>query len=111
VGIPCSHQASVATLCYEAEGRDFLGFTHHDVAVRWWNSYMLYAYKDTTPVEMNCNFHRMAMNDIKGPKLRIKISPHIPLEDADDIAPAIVNFTIEGDTLYQENYSLLTDAG
>jgi hypothetical protein len=33
VGIPCSHQASVATLCYEAEEKCFLGFNHHDIAV------------------------------------------------------------------------------
>ncbi len=35
VGIPCSHQACVATLCYEAEGNIFLGFNHHNVAVCW----------------------------------------------------------------------------
>ena len=38
---------------------------------------------------MNCNFHRLAMNDIKGPKLRVQISPLLAPEDADDIAPAI----------------------
>ena len=39
---------------------------------------------------MNCNFHRLAMNnDIKGPKLRVQISPLLALEDADDIVPAI----------------------
>ena len=50
---------------------------------------MLYAYKDTTPMAMNCYFHRLAMNDIKGPNLRVQISPLKALEDADDIAPAI----------------------
>jgi hypothetical protein len=90
VGIPCTHQASVATLCYEGEGKVFLGFNHHNVAVRWWSSYMLYAYKETTPMAMNCKFHRLAMNDIKGPNLRLQISPLLALEDAGDIAPAIV---------------------
>ena len=99
VGLPCTYQACVATLCYEAAHLDdtgnkgerqvFLGFNHHNVSVRWWASYMLYAYKETTPMAMNCNFHRLAMNNIKGPKLHVKISPHLALEDADDIAPAI----------------------
>jgi hypothetical protein len=51
---------------------------------------MLYAYKETTPMEMNCNFHRLTMKDIIGPKLGIQISCHISLEVANDIAPAIV---------------------
>jgi hypothetical protein len=90
VGIPCSHQACVATLCYEAKGDVFIGFNHHDVAVHWWSSYMLYACKETTPMAMNCTFHRLAMKDIKGPNLRIQISRHLSLEVTDDIAPAIV---------------------
>ena len=105
VGLPCTHQACVATLRYEAAHREslsscyldtgnkgeqfFLGFNHHDVAVHWWASYMLYAYKETTKMAMNCYFHRLAMNDIKGPNLHVQISPLIALEDADDIAPAI----------------------
>jgi len=44
---------------------------------------MLYAYKATTPMAMNCNCHRLAMNDIKGPKLHVQISPLLALEDAD----------------------------
>jgi hypothetical protein len=108
VGLPCTHQACVATLCYEAahpmdscssfpldtgnegERKVFLGFIHHDVSVRWWASFMLYAYKETTPMTMNCNYHRLATKDIKGPKLRVQISPLIALEDADDVAPAIL---------------------
>ena len=99
VGLPCTHQACVATLCYEAAHLDntgnegerqvFLGFNHHDVSVYWWASYMLFAYKATTPMAMNCNFHRLAMNDIKGPKLHVQNSPLLALEDADDIATAI----------------------
>ena len=50
---------------------------------------MLYTYKASTPMAMNCNFHRLAMNNIKGPKLRVQISPLLALEDADDIATAI----------------------
>jgi hypothetical protein len=51
---------------------------------------MLYAYKETTPIAMNFSFHRLAMKDIKGPNLRIRISCHLSLDVADDIAPAIV---------------------
>ena len=50
---------------------------------------MLYAYKETTPMAMNCNYHRLVMKDIKGPKLRVQISPLLALEDDDDIATAI----------------------
>ncbi len=39
---------------------------------------------------MNFKFHRLAMNDIKGPNLHLQISPLLALEDADDITPAIV---------------------
>jgi hypothetical protein len=51
---------------------------------------MLYAYKETTPMAINCKFHRLAMKDIKGPNLCLQISPLLALEDADYIAPAIV---------------------
>jgi hypothetical protein len=51
---------------------------------------MLYAYKETTPMTMNCNYHRLVMKDIKGPKLRVQISPLLALEDDDDIATAIL---------------------
>ena len=50
---------------------------------------MLYAYKASTPMAMNCNFHRLATNDIKGPKLRVQISSLLALDDADDITPAV----------------------
>ncbi len=35
VGIPCTHQACVATFCCEGEVKVFLGFNHHNVAVHW----------------------------------------------------------------------------
>jgi hypothetical protein len=48
IGLPCVHLACVATLCHEMPVVDsncskFAGFTHHDIAVRWWSSYMYYA--------------------------------------------------------------------
>ncbi len=49
MGLPCVHMACVAKLCHEKKifgsiTASFLGFTHHDIAVRWWSSYMYYAY-------------------------------------------------------------------
>jgi hypothetical protein len=49
IGLPCVHLVCVATLCHETPGFDshcsnFAGFTHYDIAVRWWSSYMYYAY-------------------------------------------------------------------
>jgi hypothetical protein len=48
IGLPCVHLACVATLCHETPGfyshcSKFSGFTHHDIVVRWWSSYMYYA--------------------------------------------------------------------
>ncbi len=96
------HDGTMLCLCHNFERRNlwtttgnegerqvFLGFNHHDVSVHWWASYMLYTYKASTPMVMNCNFHRLAMNNIKGPKQRVQISCLLALEDADDIATAI----------------------
>jgi hypothetical protein len=49
IGLPCVHLACVANLCHDMPVFDshtskFSGFTHHDIAVRWWSSYMCYAY-------------------------------------------------------------------
>ncbi len=54
IGLPCVHLAYVASLCHDTPVFDFhtskfAGFTHHDVAVHWWSSYMYYTYQPSTP--------------------------------------------------------------
>ena len=49
IGLPCVHMVCVAKLCHEttvfgSHTSKFSGFTHHDIAVHWWSSYMYYAY-------------------------------------------------------------------
>ena len=44
-GLPCVHQATVASMCYgynenPSVDRIFQGFTHHDICVCWWSSFM-----------------------------------------------------------------------
>ena len=75
-GLPCVHQACVATYCHQFASNSpsvFKGFTHHDISVRWWSSYMYFAYKSSTPPEMVHKFHALAVKDIMGPKLRCHI--------------------------------------
>ena len=102
VGIPCSHQACVITLCYKEEEKVFSGFNDHNVAVRWWSSYMLYTYKETPP-------------DIKGLNLCLQISPLLALEDANDIKSAIVRLkNYPGESILdiaKLNCACLTNAG
>jgi hypothetical protein len=49
IGLPCVHMACVATLCHDtsvfgSHASKFARFSHHDIAVHWWSSYMYYAY-------------------------------------------------------------------
>jgi hypothetical protein len=57
IGLPCVHMACVATLCHDtsvfaSHTSKFSGFTHHDIAVHWWSSYMYYAYQPLTPLHI-----------------------------------------------------------
>jgi hypothetical protein len=92
-GLPCVHQACVATYCHQFASNSpsvFKGFTHHDISVRWWSSYMYFAYKSSTPPEMVHKFHALAVKDIMGPKLRCHINLSlIAIADPHIILPAI----------------------
>jgi hypothetical protein len=98
IGLPCVHQASVAFFCHKHKMPDtqdteslhvFAGFTHHDISVRWWSQYMYYAYRSTTPPVIVQQFHTLAMNPIKGPKIRCLVSGNIPITTPQEIPPAI----------------------
>ena len=99
-GLPCVHQASVASLCHDemstpvTGSKDpFLGFTHHDISVRWWSQYMYYAYRPTTPSSINKYFHVLASHPIRGPKLRCKIPMSMIVHPGHEIMPAIYRLT------------------
>jgi hypothetical protein len=67
----CVHMACVAKLCHEAKSfgsitSTFYGFTHHDIAVHWWSSYMNYVYQSSTPSHIIEKYQLLAMNPIKG---------------------------------------------
>ena len=99
IGLPCVHQACVASFCHKNQMTDtqntdshhfFAGFTHHDISVRWWSQYMYYAYRSTTPPVIVQQFHTLAMNPIKGPKMRCLVSGNIPITAPQEIEPAII---------------------
>ncbi len=58
-GFFCEHQLSVATLIYKNKNDEFLGFTHHDVALRYLISYMHLGFRVSTPKSLNDIFTRL----------------------------------------------------
>ncbi len=62
---------------------------HHDIVVRWWSSYMYYAYWPSIPLHIVQKYHLLAMNPIKGPKMRCNIPQFFEIYDAKDSLPAI----------------------
>ncbi len=87
IGLLCVHMACVASLCHDMPVSDsrtskFAGFTHHDIAVRWSSSYMYYAYQSSAPSHIIEKYHLLAMNPIKGPKIRCTVPQLLELYDA-----------------------------
>jgi hypothetical protein len=94
IGLPCVHMVCVAKLCHEtsvfgSHTSKFSGFTHHDIAVRWWSSYVYYAYQFSTPSHIIKKYHLLAMNPIKGPEMRCNVPQLLEIYDAQQILPAI----------------------
>ena len=96
IGLPCVHQASVASRCHsvyiEIESgvqSVFAGFTHHDISVRWWSQYLYYAYQPMTPSIIVQQFHSLSINPIKGPRLRCNIPSNASIQVSWEILPAI----------------------
>jgi hypothetical protein len=90
----CVHMACVATLCHNtsvfgSHTSKFAGFTHHDIAVYWWSSYMYDAYQSSTPLHIIEKYHLLAMNPIKGPKLRCNVPQLLEIYDAQEYLSAI----------------------
>lgn len=75
-GLPCSHIICCANQVCAAGGTKFAGFDHNSISVRWWSSFMYYAYKapgSESEKELVQLFHALAMNDRKGPSFDLPI--------------------------------------
>jgi hypothetical protein len=94
IGLPCVHQVAVASLCHDnpdtttTDKPCFRSFTHYDISVRWWISYMYYAYRKTTPSAIVHQFHNLAIQHMNGPTVRCPISLSLQVEEAIKILPA-----------------------
>jgi hypothetical protein len=94
IGLPCVHLAFVAKLChntpvFDSHSSNFAGFTHHDIAVHWWSSYMYYAYQPSTPLHNLEKYHLLAMNQIEGPKMICNVPQFLEMNDAQEYLPAM----------------------
>ena len=78
-------QDYVMTHLFDSHTSKFAGFTHHDVAVHWWSSYMYYAYQSSTPLHIIKKHPLLAMNPIKGPKMRCNVPQFLEIYDAPKI--------------------------
>jgi hypothetical protein len=94
IGLPCVHMACVATLCpdtsvFATHTSKLAGFTHHDIVVRWWSSYMYYAYQSSTPLHIIEKYHLLAMNPIKSPSMRCNVPQLLEIHDTQEYLSAI----------------------
>ncbi len=87
-GIFCEHQKAVSDFIYQHLNLTFDGFTKHDIALRYNAAYMHLAYKRTTPNYLNAMFHYLSKNEVKGPRLQVKILDSIAIEEPSTILPA-----------------------
>ncbi len=78
----------MAKLCHEYTAKPFVGFTHHDIHVRWRSDFMHYAYKKSTHPDMYVKYHRMAIKS-RGPKSCVPLPTSLPIHPKMPIFPAI----------------------
>jgi len=88
-GVFCEQQICIAELVHQARGEKFAGFTHHDVSVRYWSSFMHLAYKESTPSHIRLLFHRLAAQDVSGPKLTGDIPDSLEIQKPHVHLPAL----------------------
>ena len=82
-------QISVAEFVHAHADRQFEGFTHHDVAMRYWIIFMHMAYKSSTPQKIQQYMHRVCNDEVKGPRLRVGIAESIPVEEPSPVKSAV----------------------
>ena len=79
-GYFCADHISVAKLVYKAHGLEFPGFTHHDVAMRYWLAFMHFAYKQETSPAIQALLHQLCQRESLGPKLALPVPDSIDIE-------------------------------
>lgn len=73
LGIPCRHQMHILS----SLDADYVGVSHHDVSVTWWNEFARYAFSastDTTSKTLSTLYKRLLFNDVCGPSLSDAVS-------------------------------------
>ena len=66
VGIPCRHQMHVLVSLHPG----YVGITHHDVSVTWWNEFARYAFSaDHQCKVISSLYQKLLFNDICGPSI------------------------------------------
>ena len=85
----CGDQISVAELVHSHTNCHFEGFTHHDVAMRYWIVFMHMAYKSSTPKKFQDYMHAVCNNEVKGPRLRVGIAESILVEEPSRLKTAV----------------------
>ena len=69
-GIPCIHINSVFKHISQTE-HPWLGFTHHDLSVRWWSVFLYHGFRENSCSALKLLLCSLCNNDIKGPKYRL----------------------------------------
>ena len=85
----CADQIAVAEFVHAYANCHFKGFTHHDVAMRYWIVFMHMAYKSSTPQKILDCMHSLCNNKVKGPRLRVGIPECIPIEEPSPVRSAL----------------------
>ena len=88
-GYFCADHVAVAELVYNALGLDFTGFTHHDVALRYWLLYLHMCFKSSTPQSLQDAFDNLLRQERSGPNLPVDVPSSIPIVSPSVTKPAI----------------------
>ena len=66
IGIPCRHQMHILS----SLSNDYLGITHHDVCVTWWQEFLAYGFSnDPKCHNISSLYKQLLFNDIRGPSI------------------------------------------
>ena len=89
-GLFCEHLCSVAELIHKMGNEVFVGFSHHDVALRYVTSYMHLAFRKSTPAIIRQMYMKLVMSNGDGPLLKSAIpnTNIFPIEEPLLILPA-----------------------
>ncbi len=80
-GVYCEHQKKVGDVVYQHHNKEFKGFTHNDVTIRYNSAYLHLAFRSTTPKHLNAMFLHLAKNETKGPRLCLPVPDTISIVD------------------------------